>query len=75
MIARVFAAAHLTVHAGGSEMLRQCRTEQQMIDAETGVAREGVSEITSRTYKFAHPDAKPAATSGHLGGAAGKRGK
>jgi serine phosphatase RsbU (regulator of sigma subunit) len=45
MIARVFAAAHLTVHASDSEMLRQCRTEQQMIDAETGVAREGVPEL------------------------------
>jgi hypothetical protein len=31
--------------AGDSEMLRQCRTEQQMIDSETGVAREGVTEI------------------------------
>ena len=45
MIARVFAAAHLTVHAGGSETLGQGRAEQQMIDAETGVARKGVPEI------------------------------
>jgi hypothetical protein len=38
MIARLFAAAHVTVHTGCGETLRQWRTEQQMIDAETGVA-------------------------------------
>jgi len=37
LIARVLSAAHLTVHAGCHKMLRQGRTEQQMIDAETGV--------------------------------------
>jgi hypothetical protein len=42
MIARVFAAAHLTVDAGASETFRQWRTEQQIIDAQTGVASECV---------------------------------
>ncbi len=45
MIARVFAAAHVTVHAGCGEALRQWRTEQQMVDAQTGVATESVPEI------------------------------
>lgn len=45
MVARVFAAARFTVHAGRAEARRQRRTEQQMIDAETGVAREGVPKI------------------------------
>ena len=45
MIARLVAPAHVTVHAGCGETLRQWRTEQQMIDAETGVTSEGVPEI------------------------------
>jgi hypothetical protein len=45
MIARLVAAAHVTVHAGCVKTLRQWRTEQQMIDAQTGVATEGVPEI------------------------------
>ena len=45
MIACVFAAAYRAVDTGRSETLRQWRTEQQMIDAQTGVATEGVPEI------------------------------
>src|SRR5207248_9452671 len=45
MIARVFATAHLAVHAGRGETLRQGLAEQQMIDAETGVASKGIPEI------------------------------
>ena len=45
MIARLFAAAHITMHAGRGEALRQWRTEQQMIDAETSVPAEGIPEI------------------------------
>jgi hypothetical protein len=40
MIARVLAAAHVAVHAGRNEPLRQRRTEQKMIDAEPGVAAD-----------------------------------
>jgi hypothetical protein len=41
MIARVFAAAHLTVDAGGSETLRQWRTERhrQDIDGDADLGR------------------------------------
>ena len=45
MIARMLAAAHVAVHAGGNKALRQRRAEQKMIDAQTGVADEGVTKI------------------------------
>jgi hypothetical protein len=45
MIARMLAAAHVAVHAGGNKALRQRRTEQKMIDAQTCVAGEGVTKI------------------------------
>ena len=45
MIARVFAAAHLAVDAGCGKALRQWRAEQKMIDAQTGIASEGIPEI------------------------------
>jgi hypothetical protein len=46
MIARVLATAHVAVHAGGNKALRQRRTEQKMIDAEPGVAGEGITKVT-----------------------------
>jgi hypothetical protein len=38
----MLAAAHVAVHAGGNEPLRQRRTEQKMIDAEPGVAAKAL---------------------------------
>src|SRR5215831_14230350 len=45
MIARVFTAAHIAVHAGRDEPLLQWRTEQQMIDMKAGIAAERIPEI------------------------------
>ena len=45
MIAGVLAAAYVAVHARENKALRQRRTEQKMIDAEPGVAGEGITKI------------------------------
>ena len=45
MIARVFTATHVTVHAGRDEPLHQWRAEQQMIDTKAGIAAERIPEI------------------------------
>src|SRR3954465_3026255 len=41
-VARPFAAAHLRVDARRLEPLRRRRVEQEMVDADAGIAREGV---------------------------------
>ena len=45
MIAGVLAAAYVAVLARENKALRQRRTEQKMIDAEPGVAGEGITKI------------------------------
>ena len=45
VIARVFAATHLAIDPGSDKALRQRRAQQQMVDAQTGIAGKGVPEI------------------------------
>jgi hypothetical protein len=48
VIARVFAGPHLAVDAGGNQAAGKGRAQQQVIDAQPGVAGKGVPEIISR---------------------------
>jgi hypothetical protein len=45
VIACPFAAPHLAIDLGGDQALRNGRAQQQMIDAQPGVAGKGVTEI------------------------------
>jgi Family of unknown function (DUF5681) len=45
VIARVFPGPRLAVHAGGDQAPAKGRAQQQVIDAQSGVAGKGVSEI------------------------------
>ena len=38
-------ATHLAIHAGSHKAARDRRAEQQVVDAETGVARPGIPEV------------------------------
>ena len=48
MIARPFAGAHIAVDAGGSQAADKGQAQQQMINAQPGIAGEGVPEIFSK---------------------------
>ena len=45
MIARPFAGPHIAVDAGGDQAAGKGRAQQQMIDAQSGVAAKGFPEI------------------------------
>ena len=45
MVARLFPTSSLAVDFGSDQSVGQRRTEQEVVDAKSGIAREGVSEI------------------------------
>ena len=48
MAAGMVAAVHLPVDTGGDKTLRHARAEQQMVDAETGIAGRKSGALMAR---------------------------
>ena len=62
VIPRLRPAACETVDAGGCQTLRQFRTEEEVVDAQSRIAREGIAEIfrtTRRAHGHQHRQMKP----------------